>query len=176
MLYSYMDKKPTLGKDVFIADGAKIIGDVHIGDGASIWYNSVLRGDIASIYIGKRSNIQDLSVIHVNTNVSVVVEDDVSVGHSVTLHGCTIKKGSMIGMGSTILNGAIIEEGSLVAAGSLITENKHFPPHVLIMGSPAKVVRELTPEEVNALKTTADRYCQRAQEHRENIPLPITDF
>ncbi|WP_035214734.1 gamma carbonic anhydrase family protein [Desulfitobacterium hafniense] len=173
MLYSYLDKQPTLGKDVFIADGAKIIGDVHIDEGASIWYNSVIRGDIASIYIGKGTNIQDLSVIHVNTNVPVIIEDDVSIGHSVTLHGCTIKKGTMVGMGSTILNGAIIEEGSMVAAGSLITENKQFPPHVLIMGSPAKVVRELTSDEVNALKETAERYSQKAREHRENSPLPI---
>lgn len=171
MLYSYLDKRPTLGKDVFIADGAKIIGDVHIDEGASIWYNSVIRGDIASIYIGKGTNIQDLSVIHVNTNVPVIIENDVSIGHSVTLHGCTIKKGTMIGMGSTILNGAVIEEGSMVAAGSLITENKQFPPHVLIMGSPAKVVRELTPDEVNALETTARHYTQRAAEHRKNIPF-----
>lgn len=171
MLYSYMGKEPTLGKEVFIAEGAKILGDVHIGDGASIWYNAVIRGDIASIHIGENSNIQDLSVIHVNTNVPVVVEDHVTVGHSVTLHGCTIKKGTMIGMGSIILNGAIIEEGSIVAAGSLVTENKHFPPHVLIMGSPAKVVRELRPDEIEELMATADRYRQRAREHRENTPI-----
>lgn len=175
MLYSYMGKQPTLGQDVFIADGAKIIGDVHIGDGASIWYNTVIRGDIASIHIGSRSNIQDLSVIHVNTNVPVVVEDNVSVGHSVTLHGCTIKKGAMIGMGCIILNGAIIEEGSLVAAGSLVTENRHFPPHVLIMGSPAKVVRELTSDEIEDLRATVDRYAERAREHRENTVIPLSN-
>ena len=174
MLYSFKGKQPILGSDTFIADGARVIGDVHIGEGSSIWYNSVIRGDLAPIHIGRRSNIQDLTVIHVNPNTPVVIEDDVSVGHSVTLHGCTIKKGTIIGMGATILNGAVIEEESLVGAGSLITENKHFPPRVLIMGSPAKVVRELTETEIMGLYATAERYAVKAKEHKDNIPIPPT--
>lgn len=174
MLYSFKGKQPILGRDTFIADGARVVGDVHIGEGSSIWYNSVIRGDLAPIHIGQRTNIQDLTVIHVNLNTPVVIEDQVSVGHSVTLHGCTIKKGTIIGMGATILNGAIIEEESLVAAGSLITENKHFPPRVLIMGSPAKVVRELTETEIMGLYATAERYAEKAQEHKHNIPIPPT--
>ncbi|MEL1134634.1 gamma carbonic anhydrase family protein [Desulfitobacterium sp. THU1] len=174
MLYSFKDKKPQLGKNSFIADGAKVIGDVQIGDESSIWYNSVLRADLASIAIGNRTNIQDLSVIHVDSGHPVVIEDDVTVGHSVTLHGCTIKKGSMIGMSSIILNGAVIAESSLVGAGSLITENKHFPPCVLIMGSPAKVVRELTKEEIQSLQGAANRYVEKSYEHRENFILPIS--
>lgn len=173
MLYSHLGKQPHLGKDVFIADGAKIIGDVHIGDEASIWYNSVVRADLASITIGNRTNIQDLTAIHVDKDQPVIIEEEVTVGHSVTLHGCTIKKGTLIGMGSIILNRAVIAEESLVAAGSLVTENKHFPPRVLIMGSPAKVVRELTEEEVQSLKRPMNRYLEKACEHRDNTIIPI---
>lgn len=173
MLYSFKGRIPNLGKNVFIAEGAQIIGDVHISEEGSVWYNSVIRGDLASIKIGKRSNIQDMTVIHVNQGQPVVIEDEVSIGHSVILHGCTIKKGSLIGMGAIILNGAVIGEESLVAAGSLITENKTFPPRVLLMGSPAKVVRELTEKEILSLYSTANRYVEKAYEHRENTPIPL---
>lgn len=173
MIYSFKGKIPKLGKNVFLAEGAQIIGEVEIDEESSIWYNSVLRGDLASIRIGKRSNIQDMTVIHVNLGQPVVIEDEVSVGHSVILHGCTIKRGSLIGMGAIILNGAVIGEETLVAAGSLVTENKTFPPRVLLMGSPAKVVRELTDMEILSHRATASRYIEKAYEHRENIPLPF---
>ena len=176
MLYSFKGKIPTLEKNVFIAEGARVIGEVELGAETSVWYNSVIRGDLASIKIGKRANIQDMSVIHVNQGQPVIIEDEVSVGHSVILHGCTIKKASLIGMGAIILNGAIIEEESLVAAGSLITENKTFPPRVLIMGSPAKVIRELTEKEILSLRLTAGRYVEKAYEHKENRPIPIPDL
>lgn len=173
MIFSFKGKIPKLGKNVFVAEGSQIIGEVEIDEEASIWYNTVIRGDLASVKIGKRSNIQDMTVIHVNQGQPVVIEDEVSVGHSVVLHGCTINRGSLIGMGTIILNGSVIGEESLVAAGSLVTENKIFPPRVLLMGSPAKVVRELTEKEVQSLRATANRYTEKAYEHRENIPLPL---
>jgi gamma-carbonic anhydrase len=173
MLYSFKDKIPAVGKNVYLAEGTQIIGDVQIEEESSVWYNSVIRGDLASIKIGKRSNIQDMTVIHVNLDQPVVIEDEVSIGHSVILHGCTIKKRSMIGMGTIILNNSTIGEETLVAAGSLITENKAFPPRVLIMGSPAKVIRELTEKEILSLRATANRYVEKAYEHKENVPVPF---
>ncbi|MEA4901781.1 gamma carbonic anhydrase family protein [Desulfitobacterium sp.] len=164
MIFKFQGKTPNLGNPVFLAEGAHVIGDVRIGDESSVWYNAVIRGDVASITIGKKCNIQDLSVIHVHEGQPVTLEDEVTVGHSVILHGCTIKRASLIGMGAIVMNGAVIEEETMVAAGSLIPEHKTFPPRVLIMGSPAKVVRELTPEEIASLHQTAQRYCQNAAE------------
>jgi carbonic anhydrase/acetyltransferase-like protein (isoleucine patch superfamily) len=175
MLYRFKDKTPVIGQNVYIAEGARIIGEVQLEEESSIWYNTVIRADMASIKIGKRTNIQDLSTIHVNRGQPVVIEDEVTVGHSVILHGCTIKKGSLIGMGSIILNGSVIEEETLVAAGSLIPEYKTFPPRVLLMGSPAKVIRELTEKEILSLRDTAGRYVEKANEHRENTPIPQTE-
>lgn len=168
MIFSFNDKTPKIEENVFLAEGSQVIGEVQIGEKASVWYNSVIRGDLASITIGKRSNIQDLSVLHVNRNQPLVIEDEVSIGHSVVLHGCTIKSGSLIGMGTIILNNSIIGEETLVAAGSLIPENKTYPPRVLLMGSPARVIRELTEEEIESLHQTAERYYQKAIEHQEN--------
>lgn len=174
MLYSFKGKIPNLGKNVFIAEGAQIIGDVQIEDEGSVWYNSVIRGDLATIKIGKRSNIQDMTVIHVKQGQPVIIEDEVSIGHSVILHGCTIKSGSLIGMGAIILDGAVIGEETLVAAGSLVTENKVFPPRVLIMGSPAKVFRELTEKELFSLRSISSRYVEKAYEHREILPISLS--
>ncbi|NLI93829.1 MAG: gamma carbonic anhydrase family protein [Peptococcaceae bacterium] len=165
MIIQYQGNTPLIGEKVFIADGAKVIGKVSIGEYSSIWFNCVLRGDIDSITIGKRTNIQDLSLIHVNPGQPIIIEDDVSVGHSCVLHGCKICKGSLIGMGSIILNDAEIGENCLVGAGSLVPERKKFPPNSLIMGSPAKVVRELTGEEILSLHSLAKRYLERGQEY-----------
>lgn len=171
MIFEYQSKTPKIGNPVFLAEGAQVIGDVQIGDESSVWYNTVIRGDMAPITIGKMCNIQDLSMIHDQEGYPVTLEDEVTVGHSVIIHGCTIKRASLIGMGSIIMNGAIIEEETMVAAGSLITENKTFPPRVLLMGSPAKVIRELTPVEIATLHQTAQRYAQKAAEHHLNIML-----
>lgn len=168
MIFKYQEKTPEIGNSVFIAEGAQVIGDVKIGDESSVWYNTVIRGDMAPITIGKRCNIQDLSMIHNNQGEPVVLEDEVSVGHSVILHSCMIKRASLIGMGSIIMSGAVIEEETMVAAGSLITENKTFPPRVLIMGSPAKVIRKLTPEEIASLHQLPLRYSNKAAEHQKN--------
>ncbi|MFA6808223.1 MAG: gamma carbonic anhydrase family protein, partial [Eubacteriales bacterium] len=158
-------KKPVIANNVFLAEGSQIIGNVTIGEESSVWYNSVLRGDVDSITIGKRTNIQDLSMIHVNPGQPTLIEDEVSVGHSCVLHGCTIRKGCLIGMGAIILNDSEIGEYSLVGAGSLIPERKKFPPNSLILGTPAKVIRELRPEELEMLKTTNQRYAEKTREY-----------
>ncbi|UWG98244.1 gamma carbonic anhydrase family protein [Dehalobacter sp. DCM] len=169
MIFDYLGKSPVLGKDVYLAEGAKVIGDVTIGSQSSIWFNSVLRGDIAPIMIGKNVNIQDLSMIHVNTNLPTLIEDNVSVGHGCILHSCTIHSGSLIGMGTIILNESEIGMNCLVAAGSLIPERKKYPPHTLIMGSPAKVVRELTPEEIAANQRLCESYIRRSWEYLNRV-------
>ncbi len=165
MLLPFKDREPKIGKNVFLAEGSQVIGDVTLGDDVSIWFNTILRGDLAPIIIGSRCNIQDLSLIHVNQNQPVVLEESVSIGHHVTLHGCTIHRGALIGMGAIILNGTDIGEESLVAAGSLVPERKTFPPRVLIMGSPAKVVRELNEKDLEMIRGTARRYVQKAREY-----------
>ena len=165
MIYTHDKITPKIGKHVFIANSADVIGEVDIGDNSSVWFGCVIRGDVNYIHIGKRVNIQDMSMIHV-THASMnnpegnptIIEDDVTIGHKVMLHGCTIKKGSLIGMSATILDGAIIGEESIVGAKSLVTKNKIFPPRSLIMGSPAKVVRTLNEDEVIELYNSAKRY------------------
>ncbi len=165
MLYPFQDKKPAISKDVYLADGVKVIGDVEIKDHSSVWFNSVLRADLAPILVGANTNIQDLSVIHVNRNQPTIIEDNVTIGHSVVLHACTIKKGSLIGMGSIILSGAEIGEYTLVAAGTLVPENKKFPSKVLLMGSPAKIIRELNLEELEMMKKTNESYINKGKEY-----------
>lgn len=141
-------KTPRIAEGVFIAPNAWIIGDVEIGEGSSVWFGCVLRGDVGSIRIGKRSNIQDLSCIHMTDGISnAVVGDDVTVGHGVILHGCTVKDRALIGMGSTILDNAVIGEESVIAAGSLVTSRMVVKPGSMVRGSPAKVLREATEEE-----------------------------
>jgi carbonic anhydrase/acetyltransferase-like protein (isoleucine patch superfamily) len=166
LLYVFKGINPTVHESVFIADGVRIIGDVSVEQDSSIWYNAVLRGDLAPIRIGQRTNIQDGSIGHVNVNQPLLIGDDVSVGHGAIVHGCTIGRGALIGMGAIILNGATIGEYALIAAGSIVTENKVIPPYTLSMGSPAKVVRELTAADLNRMKVTAHSYVQKSNEYR----------
>lgn len=168
MLYEYKGIMPSVSKGVYIADGVRIIGDVNIEQDCSIWYNAVLRGDLAPIRIGQRSNIQDGTIGHVNVNQPLLVGEDVSVGHGAIIHGCTIGRGALIGMGAIILNGAVIGDYALIGAGSIVTENKVIPPYTLSLGSPAKVIRELTAEDLNRMKLTTDSYVLRGQEYSEN--------
>ncbi|RIE04666.1 gamma carbonic anhydrase family protein [Cohnella faecalis] len=165
MLLPFMGVVPRLGTGVFVADGAKIVGDVEIGACSSIWFNAVLRGDLAPIIIGKESNIQDGVVGHVNRDQPLIIEDGVSVGHSAIVHGCRIGKGTLIGMGAIVLSGAEIGEYALVGAGSLITERQVIPPYTLCLGSPAKVVRELTERDLEQLKRTADSYVTKGKQY-----------
>ena len=166
MIKKYNNFFPKLGKRVFIAENATVIGNVEIGDDSSIWFGTVIRGDVNFIKIGKCTSIQDNSVIHVtNQTHPTIIGNYVTVGHAVKLHGCTIKDNCLIGIGAIILDGAVINENSIVAAGTLIPPNKEFPPSVLIMGFPGKIVRELTEEEIKSLKEHALKYVKYKDEY-----------
>ncbi|MEK8127379.1 gamma carbonic anhydrase family protein [Paenibacillus filicis] len=166
MLHSYNGIYPQVHPSVFLAAGVQVIGDVVIEEGASIWYNTVLRGDLAPIRIGKRTNIQDGCIGHVNTDQPLIVEDEVSVGHGAIIHGCRIGRGTLIGMGAIVLNGADIAEYALIGAGSLITENRSVPSYSLWLGSPAKSVRPLAESDLARMKRTMESYCLKAEEYR----------
>lgn len=158
-LFPYLDTYPKLGENVFIAPGAKLIGDVEIGNNSSVWYNTVIRGDVHYIKIGEFSNVQDCSMLHVtNGKYPLTIGNKVTIGHSVTLHGCTLKDLCLIGMGAVILDGAVVEENSIVAAGSVVKPKFVVPSGKLVAGVPAKVVRDLTPEEIKDLEESAKRY------------------
>ena len=164
-LYALDDLSPQVDPTAWVADDASVIGQVTLAEQASVWYGVVIRGDTAPIRIGARSNVQDNSVLHVDMNVPLVIGDDVTVGHQVMLHGCTIGDGSLIGLQAVVLNGARIGRNCLVGAGSLVTEGKEFPDGSLIMGSPAKVVRELTPEALERMRFSSAFYVRNAQRH-----------
>jgi len=154
-IYTYKNIAPDIGEGCFIADSADVIGKVYLGAHASLWFQTVARGDVNEIYIGENTNIQDLCMLHVVDKYPLRIGRNVSVGHSVTLHACTIGDGCLIGMGATVLDGAQIGENSLVAAGSTVPPGKTYPPRSFIIGSPAIVKRELTDEEV---KTYSNHY------------------
>jgi len=152
MIKSFQGVMPKIHETAFIAEDAVVIGDVEVGAESSVWFGSVLRGDVNYIRIGARTNIQDSSVIHVSSRTHpTILEDEVTLGHRVTLHGCHIETGCLIGIGSIILDGVRVGNNSLVGAGSLLTPNTQIPPRVLVVGSPARVKRELSNEEVNDL-------------------------
>jgi len=168
MILPYKGISPKIDPSVFIVDGADVVGDVEIGRDSSIWFGAVVRGDVNYVRIGERTNVQDNSVLHVTKETHpLVLGDDITVGHGVVLHGCTLLGRSLIGMGAIILDGAEIPEDSMVGAGALVTENKKFPPGSLILGSPARVVRELKPEEIARIKRSADNYIGYAQNYRD---------
>ena len=154
----YLRKKPTVGKSVYIAKGAVVVGDVTLGDGASVWYNAVLRGDINRIVIGAGSNIQDNSVVHLADELPCIIGNYVTVGHSAIVHACTIGDECLIGMGAVILDGAEIGAQCLIGAKALVTQHTKIPDGSLVLGAPAKVVRALTAEERSGLKYWADKY------------------
>lgn len=163
MIYPFKDKNPKIDPSVYIADNAVVTGDVIIGEESTIWFNTVIRGDVASTIIGKRCSIQDLSCIHQSPNNPVIVEDEVTVGHQVTLHGCVIRKRALIGMGSIILDGAEIGEGAFIGAGSLVPPGKKIPPNSLAMGRPAKVVREVTAEDREDMDRIIREYVEKGR-------------
>lgn len=164
-MYRYKDFTPKIASSAYIAPGAQVIGQVELAENSSVWFNSVLRGDEAGIFIGEGSNIQDGSIVHVNKDTPVIVGKNVTVGHSVTLHGCTIEDGALIGMGATILNGAIIKKGALVAAGALILENMVVEAGTLVAGVPAKKIRTLTDENKAYLEYDAEHYMEQAKRY-----------
>ena len=168
-IYSLGEKQPQLGDDAWVAPNATVIGDVRLGANASIWWNATLRGDNDPIHIGENSNIQDGSVLHTDEGVPMHIGANVTVGHLVMLHGCTVGDGSLIGIGSIVLNGAVIGKNSIVGANTLIPEGKTYPDRVLIVGSPGKVVRELSDEEVGRLSHAADHYVNNARRYRTTL-------
>ena len=161
MLYRFQDWTPKVDPSAFIADEATLIGNVEVEAGASVWFGSVLRGDNDLIRVGANSNIQDGTVIHTDAGLEVIVEESVTVGHRVVLHGCKIGAHSLVGINSVILNGATIGPWCLIGANSMVTSNKSIPERSLVMGSPAKVIRELTDEECENLKYSAEIYCEK---------------
>jgi carbonic anhydrase/acetyltransferase-like protein (isoleucine patch superfamily) len=158
---------PKLGAGVFVASGARLIGDLVLGDDANVWFNTVIRADVHYVRIGARTNIQDNATVHVTEQVApCVIGDDVTVGHNALVHACTVEDLCLIGMGSVVLDGAVIRTGSLVAAGAVVPPGKTYPPHSLILGSPAKVVRTLTDLERQGLRDSAARYVLTARAYR----------
>ena len=161
MLHHYKGKWPKLGERVYIAEGAQIIGDVEIGDHSSIWFNSVIRGDVYYVRIGQHTNIQDGCVGHVQKDqCALILKDYVTVGHGVMMHGCTIESHCLIGMRATILNDVVVGEYSIIGAGALVTERTIIPPRSLVLGFPAKVKRALSDEEASRIDEYARRYYQ----------------
>ena len=155
--------QPAIDPEAFIAEGAVVRGDVRIERNASIWYNAVLRGDVDSIAVGEGSNIQDGCVVHVDHGCPVRIGRNVTVGHGAIVHGCTIGDGTLVGMGAIILNGAVIGEGCIVGAGALVTQGKHIPAGTLVIGSPARTVRAVTPEEREHNLANAQLYIEEAR-------------
>jgi len=168
-IYSIDGHAPALARDAYVVDNATVIGRVTLEAGASVWFNAVLRGDGDRIVVGAGSNVQDGAVLHVDPGFPLTIGERVSVGHQAMLHGCTIGAGSLIAIKAVVLNGAVIGQQCLVGAGAVVTEGKAFPPRSLLLGAPAKVVRELTDKDLQMLAHAADSYIRRAQTYRESL-------
>ncbi len=168
-IYELDGQAPQVAESAWVADSAQVIGAVTLGPDASVWFGTVVRGDTEEITIGAGSNIQDASVLHADHGMPLVVGERVTVGHQVMLHGCTIGDESLIGIGAVILNGAKIGRNCLVGAGALVTEGKEFPDGSMILGSPAKVVRQLSPEQIEGLRRSAQHYIDNAQRFRASL-------
>ena len=164
-IYQLEDNAPQVHSTAWVAESAVVVGKVTLAENASVWYGAVLRGDNDHISVGANSNVQDGSVLHTDNGMPLTIGANVTVGHQVMLHGCTIGDGSLIGIQSIVLNGARIGRNCLVGAGSLVTEGKEFPDGVLIVGRPAKVVRELTPEQIAGPQRSAPHYVVQQQRH-----------
>lgn len=160
---------PNVADSAWVADSAEVMGDVTLGNQVGIWFGVVVRGDTDAIRIGERTNIQDLSVLHADVGMPLSIGSGVTVGHKAMLHGCTVGDDSLIGIGAVVLNGAKIGKGCLVGAGSLVTEGKEFPDGSMIIGSPAKVVRQLTPEQLEGLRQSAQHYVANAQRFKASL-------
>jgi len=168
-LYQLDDHTPQLADSAWVAPNAQVMGKVVLADDASVWFGAILRGDTETLTVGPGSNVQDGSVLHADPGYPLTLGADVTVGHQVMLHGCTVGDGSLIGIQSVVLNGAKIGKHCLVGAGSLVTEGKEFPDGSLIVGSPAKVVRQLTPEQIEGLKRSAQHYVANAKRYKNGL-------
>jgi len=170
-IFRLAEAEPRIDPSAWVADSASVLGRVALAEGASVWYGAVLRGDNDWITVGRHSNVQDGSVLHTDHGFPLTLGEGVTVGHQVMLHGCTVGDGSLIGIQSVVLNGAKIGRNCLVGAGSLVTEGKEFPDGCLIVGSPAKVVRELSPEQIERLRFSAAHYVEQAVRHRSAVRI-----
>jgi carbonic anhydrase/acetyltransferase-like protein (isoleucine patch superfamily) len=168
-IYELDGVAPKLAQGAWVADSAQVIGQVELAENASVWYGTVVRGDTEKIRIGRNSNIQDLSVLHADFGVPLVIGDNVTVGHQVMLHGCTVGDNSLIGIQAVILNNAKIGRNSIVGAGSVVTEGKEFPDNSLIIGSPAKVVRTLDDAAAARLRQSAEHYVENAHRFAKGL-------
>ena len=171
-LETYLRRKPAIAQNVYIAQGAVVVGDVTLGDSSSVWYHAVLRGDINRIVVGHHTNIQDNAVLHLAEDYPCLVGDYVTVGHSAIVHACTVGNEVLVGMGAIILDGAVIGDQCLIGANALVTQRSEIPPGSLVLGSPAKVARSLTAEERRQLRISAEEYAQNAAcclQHRINV-------
>lgn len=163
ILRPFGEKSPSVHASAFVAPGAVVVGDVEVGERSSIWFGCVLRGDVNAIRIGARTNVQDLTTIHVTSRTHpTVVGDEVTIGHRVVLHGCTVKDRCLVGIGSVVMDGAVVGPEAVVGAGALVPPGMVVPPRTLVMGSPAKVKRDLAPEEIEALRRSAENYVEYA--------------
>jgi gamma-carbonic anhydrase len=176
MIRTFQGIKPKISASAFIEETAVVIGDVVIGEDCSVWFNSVIRGDVNSIRLGDRTNVQDLCVLHVTHDTApLVIGNDVTVGHNVVLHGCTIKDRVLIGMGAVIMDKAVIGEDCVVGAGALVTEGTIVPPESLVLGSPARVKRQVTDKELAWIKESAQNYIKYAKQYLSD-PAKTTGF
>ncbi len=167
MIIPYKGKSPSVHESVFVAPGAYVIGDVQIGKESTVWFNAVIRGDDGPIIIGERCSIQDNSTLHLYEGFPVIIEDDVTIGHNVVLHGCKVGKRSIIGMGSTLLDNVEVGEECIIGANTLLAGGIKIPPRSLVLGSPGKVVRELTDKDLQMLQMSSESYVQKGKEYRE---------
>lgn len=168
-LYQLGDESPDIADTAWVADSAQVVGAVTLCDNASVWFGAILRGDNERITLGHNVNVQDGTVIHADPGYPVTLHDNVTVGHQVVLHGCTVGEGSLIGIQAVVLNGAKIGKHCLVGAGALVTEDKEFPDGSMILGAPAKVVRMLTPEQIERLERTALHYVHNARRFKAGL-------
>ncbi len=168
-IYEFDGHSPKLGENAYVADSAQVIGKVTLEENASVWFGTIIRGDSEHIHIGRNSNVQDASVLHADEGVPLRLGENVSVGHKVMLHGCTVGDGSLIGIGAVVLNHAKIGKNCLVGAGALVTEGKEFPDGSMILGSPAKAVKQLSPEQIAGLQRIAKHYVDNAERFRKGL-------
>jgi len=169
MIWSLDGIAPEIAPDAWVAPDAQLIGKVRLLPGASVWWGAVLRGDNEWIEVGEGSNLQDLCVLHTDPGHPLSIGPDCTIGHRAILHGCTIGAGALVGMGATVMNGAVVGEGALIGAGALVPEGREIPPGALVLGTPGKVVKQLSPEAVAALRGSAARYRANAARYRAGL-------
>lgn len=173
MIYRLADRTPSLPEECYVADSAQVIGDVTLHNQASIWFGTVLRGDIEPIVVGERSNVQDNSVAHTSHGLPVILGNDVTIGHHVTLHGCTIGSNCLIGMGAILLDGSNIGDNCIIGAGALVKQGQQIPAGSMVLGSPARVIRRLTEAEIDNIQTYAERYVGYYRQYLAGKFIPL---